>query len=196
MRRLAKKVAATAMALTMTAAMATTCFAANWGSYFGANADWYEGAEGKLTANTAAGFTASINSVGWGGVWGAQVYIDGKPLENPEEMQLNYLVQTTGPYITEDMFRELGISKDDQTLISNEGLLMEMGLTHRDAQGRLAPAYDLPLTKKMYETRQQHRYGTGNILRPNVSVEPLYQMGPQQLRPDLDTEKRCHHQAD
>lgn len=30
MRRLAKKVAATAMALTMTAAMATTCFAANW----------------------------------------------------------------------------------------------------------------------------------------------------------------------
>ena len=53
------------MALTMTAAMATTCFAANWGSYFGANADWYEGAEGKLTANTAAGFTASINSVGW-----------------------------------------------------------------------------------------------------------------------------------
>lgn len=50
------------------------------------------------------------------------------------------------------MFRELGISKDDQTLISNEGLLMEMGLTHRDAQGRLAPAYDLPLTKKMYET--------------------------------------------
>ena len=76
----------------------------------------------------------------------AQVYIDGKPLENPEEMQLNYFVQTTGPYITEDMFRELGISKDDQTLISNEGLLMEMGLTHRDAQGRLAPAYDLPLT--------------------------------------------------
>ena len=47
-------------------------FPANWGSYFGANADWYEGAEGKLTANTAAGFTASINSVGWGGVWGAQ----------------------------------------------------------------------------------------------------------------------------
>ena len=38
---------------------------------------------------------------------------------------------------------------------------------------------------------EMHRYGTGNILRPNVSVEPLHQMGPQQLRPDLDTEKRC-----
>ena len=82
----------------------------------------------------------------------AQVYIDGKPLENPEDMQLNYLVQTTGPYITEDMFRELGISKDDQAMVTNESLLMEMGLTHRDAQGRLAPTYDLPLTKKMFET--------------------------------------------
>ena len=53
----------------------------------------------------------------------AQVYIDGKPLENPEDMQLNYLVQTTGPYITEDMFRELGISKDDQAMVTNESLL-------------------------------------------------------------------------
>ena len=88
MRRLAKKVAATAMALTMTAAMATTCFAANWGSYFGANADWYEGAEGKLTANTAAGFTASINSVGWGGVWGAQVYIDGSRNDNAKNVKV------------------------------------------------------------------------------------------------------------
>ena len=88
MRRLAKKVAATAMALTMTAAMATTCFAANWGSYFGASADWYEGAEGKLTANTAAGFTASIDSVGWGGVWGAQVYIDGSRNDNAKNVKV------------------------------------------------------------------------------------------------------------
>ena len=68
--------------------MATTCFAANWGSYFGANADWYEGAEGKLTANTAAGFTASIDSVGWGGVWGAQVYIDGSRNDNAKNVKV------------------------------------------------------------------------------------------------------------
>ena len=101
----------------------------------------------------------------------AQVYIDGKPLENPEEMQLNYFVQTTGPYITEDMFRELGISKDDQTLISNEGLLMEMGLTHRDAQGRLAPAYDLPLTKKMYETLSANKKLVSSIVTGGRSTE-------------------------
>ena len=105
----------------------------------------------------------------------AQVYIDGKPLENPEDMQLNYLVQTTGPYITEDMFRELGISKDDQTLISNEGLLMEMGLTHRDAQGRLAPAYDLPLTKKMLETLSANKKLVSHIvMEPEMFTGQMY----------------------
>ena len=108
-----------------------------------------------------------------------QVYIDGKPIENPEEMQLNYLVQTNGSYITEDMFRELGISKDDQALINNEGLLMEMGLTQRDAQGRLAPTYDLPLTKKMYETLS----GTKKLVSHIVMEPEIYsgQMYPLNL---------------
>lgn len=81
-----------------------------------------------------------------------QVYIDGKAIENPAEMQFNYFVQTTGPYITDDMFRELGISKEDQTLMTDglgwEENLIEMGLDRRDAQGRLAPVYHLPLTKR------------------------------------------------
>ncbi len=81
-----------------------------------------------------------------------QVYIDGKAIENPTEMQFNYFVQTTGPYITDDMFRELGISKEDQTLMTDglgwEENLIEMGLDRRDAQGRLAPVYHLPLTKR------------------------------------------------
>ncbi|MBD9092917.1 MAG: signal peptidase I [Bacteroides oleiciplenus] len=105
----------------------------------------------------------------------AQVYIDGKPIENPEEMQLNYLVQTNSSYITEDMFRELGISKDDQALINNEGLLMEMGLTQRDAQGRLAPTYDLPLTKKMYETLSGNKKLVSHIvMEPEIYSGQMY----------------------
>lgn len=105
----------------------------------------------------------------------AQVYIDGKPLENPEDMQLNYLVQTTGPYITEDMFRELGISKDDQAMVTNESLLMEMGLTHRDAQGRLAPTYDLPLTKKMLETLSGNKKLVSRIvMEPEMFTGQMY----------------------
>ena len=105
----------------------------------------------------------------------AQVYIDGNPLENPEDMQLNYLVQTTGPYITEDMFRELGISKDDQAMVTNESLLMEMGLTHRDAQGRLAPTYDLPLTKKMLETLSANKKLVSRIvMEPEMFTGQMY----------------------
>ena len=105
----------------------------------------------------------------------AQVYIDGKPLENPEDMQLNYLVQTTGPYITEDMFRELGISKDDQAMVTNESLLMEMGLTHRDVQGRLAPTYDLPLTKKMLETLSANKKLVSRIvMEPEMFTGQMY----------------------
>ena len=97
-----------------------------------------------------------------------QVYIDGKAIENPTEMQFNYFVQTTGPYITDDMFRELGISKEDQTLMTDglgwEENLIEMGLDRRDAQGRVAPVYHLPLTKKMYETLSGNKKLISNII--------------------------------
>ncbi len=81
-----------------------------------------------------------------------QVMIDGKAIENPENLQYNYFVQTTGPYIPEEMFRELGISKDDQMLLQDggwEGELLAMGLNNRDANRRLTPVYHLPLTEKM-----------------------------------------------
>lgn len=115
-----------------------------------------------------------------------QVYIDGKAIENPEEMQLNYFVQTTGPYIPEEMFRELGISNDDQILMTDdfnyEEGLMQMGLDRRDAQGRLTPVYHLPLTQKCtirspaIKTGQPHRHGTGKPFRTNVSAKPLYKV--------------------
>ena len=56
--------------------------------------------------------------------------------------------------------------------------LIAMGLDRRDAQGRLAPVYHLPLTKKMYETLTAVSYthldvykrqGYGNLLTLIVS---------------------------
>lgn len=85
----------------------------------------------------------------------ARVYIDGAPIADPAEMQLNYFVQTTGSRITEEMFRELGVSRSDQSLMEGAGwaqTLMELGLDYKDEQGRLAPVYHLPLTKQMLET--------------------------------------------
>ena len=42
MRRLTKKIAASALALSLVFTMGTQCFAANWGSYFGGSEGWYE----------------------------------------------------------------------------------------------------------------------------------------------------------
>ncbi|NCC11063.1 MAG: signal peptidase I [Bacteroidia bacterium] len=84
-----------------------------------------------------------------------QVRIDGKAIENPENLQFNYFVQTTGGYIPEEMLREMGISKDDQALIESghaEEGLVNMGLNSRNATGGLNPVYHLPLTKKMFQT--------------------------------------------
>lgn len=78
MRGLAKKFAASVLALTLVLAVGTQCFAASWGSYFGVNEGWYEGAEGSLASQSATSWTANIDALGWGGVWGGQVYQTAK----------------------------------------------------------------------------------------------------------------------
>ena len=74
MRGLAKKFAASVLALTLVLAVGTQCFAASWGSYFGMNEGWYEGAEGSLASQSATSWTANLDVLGWGGCWGGQVY--------------------------------------------------------------------------------------------------------------------------
>ncbi len=68
-----KKLTAVVAVLALTVGMATTCFGATWHSYFGLEEGWYEGAEGKLTKNTADSWTANMLALGWGGIWGCQV---------------------------------------------------------------------------------------------------------------------------
>ncbi len=110
---------------------------------------------------------------------GGQVYINGTPAVNPQEIQFNYFVQTTGPYIPEEMFIELGISKDDRMLMSSdlnweEGLL-DMGLDRRDAQGRLTPVYHLPLTRKMYDTLSGNKKLVSRIVKePDLYSGQMY----------------------
>ncbi len=110
---------------------------------------------------------------------GGQVYINGTPAVNPQEMQFNYFVQTTGPYIPEEMFIELGISKDDRMLMSSdlnwEEGLPDMGLDRRDAQGRLTPVYHLPLTRKMYDTLSGNKKLVSRIVKePDLYSGQMY----------------------
>lgn len=117
-----------------------------------------------------------------------QVMIDGKAIENPENMQFNYFVQTNGSYIPEEMFRELGISKEDQMLMNDysttkqnmlqqgyseadieatfnniDANLAELGLPGKNNAGHLNPIYYLPLTQAMYNTLNGNKKLTGKI---------------------------------
>lgn len=107
-----------------------------------------------------------------------QVMIDGKAVENPENLQFNYFVQTTGPYIPENLFRELEISKDDQSLyedIEGNSAFIEMGLDSRNAEGRLNPVYHLPLTKKMHEALSANKKLIGKIvIEPEIYAGQMY----------------------
>ena len=53
-----KKIAAVVATLALTVGMTANCFAASWQSYFGVNEAWFEGAEGKLSSQSATGWTA------------------------------------------------------------------------------------------------------------------------------------------
>ena len=72
--KLMKKLVAVVAVLTLTVGLASTAMAATWKTYFGLNKGWYEGTKGSLTSNSATGWSAKIQSIGWGGCWGGQVY--------------------------------------------------------------------------------------------------------------------------
>ncbi|MBE6287278.1 MAG: signal peptidase I [Mediterranea massiliensis] len=96
-----------------------------------------------------------------------QIYIDGELTPQPENVQFNYFVQTTGSPISTELFRQLGISQDDQMLMSSQwaGGLQQLGLNYRDKQGRLAPIYHLPLTQKMYDSLASNKKLISRIIR-------------------------------
>ena len=80
-----------------------------------------------------------------------QVYIDHKPLYDHAGVQYNYMVQTNGAPITNDIFNSLHVSKDDRQLLTqdsgNDFILQPMGF-QRDAAGHFLPVYDVPLTRE------------------------------------------------
>jgi len=60
-----------------------------------------------------------------------QIYINGKPSANYDEIQHKYFVKTNGTPINPKRFEKLGIAKDDQAMMNNE--------------------YIMPLTDNMFE---------------------------------------------
>jgi len=75
-----------------------------------------------------------------------QLYINGAPAKNPENMQLNYFVETDGSLITDEQFRRMNVNKDDR-MLANQNFLAFLGFTP-NAAGQYNPVYRLPLTQK------------------------------------------------
>lgn len=73
-----KKIVIIVSVMVVTFGMSTVVSASTWNSYFGLNKGWYEGAKGKLTKNSGSSWTAQVQSIGWGGCWGGQVFKNAK----------------------------------------------------------------------------------------------------------------------
>lgn len=105
------------------------------------------------------------------------LFINGKTITPPSQMELSYFVQTDGTPIPEQTFQELGISQDDYTALNEYGQpfikswalnnadsiqLLQMGfIAHNGQFGR---AYQLPLTQAMIASLQEKPYVT-NIIK-------------------------------
>ena len=95
MKRLTKKLVAAVLAVTLVIGTCTTSFAASWDSYFGATAGWYEGAEGALSGASDTGWTATMTTIGYGGVWGAKVFNQGISVKKGQQYTLSFTMTSS-----------------------------------------------------------------------------------------------------
>ena len=109
------------------------------------------------------------------------IYLNGKPLTEPKNVQYNYYVQTDGRFIDDATWDLLGISNDDRNMIvpitRNEDKLgaMSMGLTV-NPDGSVPPVYMLPLTAEMRNTMKNLGWIKSIIPTPvieNINVYPI-----------------------
>jgi len=105
------------------------------------------------------------------------VYIDGIKQEDPENMQLNYFVETKGGQITEEQFRLLDVSKDDRMLLlaheTNPDFYKFLGVQPNE-QGSYNPLYRFPLTKKALETLKRFTFIESIRVEPDAFGGTVY----------------------
>lgn len=107
-----------------------------------------------------------------------QIYIDGKPQENPPHMQLNYYVQVASPGLSDLELESLGINVDDRKQLSSslsQVPLYEVYGIHPLEDQTLGVIYMLPLTEAMKEQLSRNsRVKTISVTRnASTVVYPL-----------------------
>ncbi len=102
------------------------------------------------------------------------VYVNGKALEQPKEVQFNHYLQTDGREITEDVWEDLGVSVDDRAQLSvspADALGVKDNGMAVAADGSIAPIYQVPLTNGMIEKiKTSYKWITSVIKMPTQEM--------------------------
>lgn len=106
------------------------------------------------------------------------VYINGKPLEEPKDVQYNYLFQTDGRLIPDNTWEELGISNDDRHQIAINDPQTALGIASLGLKinndGSINPVYQSPLTKEMKTKLEKTNWITAIVKVPDTEYVTVY----------------------
>ncbi len=157
-----KRVSAVVATVALTVAMTSSaCAADRWTSYFGQNQGWYEGAIGELTAQTEDSWTAKMDLIGWGGVWGAQVKDENLSLKKGVEYSLSFSLSTKD--VNKWVFVKVANDKDD--LLYGDWIQLKVGKKTN---------YDKKFTLK--EDATKIVFGIGGEFGDRVDEEDMYKL--------------------
>ena len=107
-----------------------------------------------------------------------QVYINGEKATNPENMQLNYFVESETPF-TETMFRNWGVSKDDYMpygqpcTVTDAETLSFLGF-QPNANGAYNLVYRFPMTEALLNQVKKLPSVKKVIVEPDIVGGTLY----------------------
>lgn len=106
------------------------------------------------------------------------VYIDGKPLDEPKNVQYNYFIQTNGREITQEVWENLGVSVDDRHIVpisAPEELMGAASLGLKvNMDGSVPPVYQAPLTKEMIGKLKAMPWILGVVKVPDNEIINVY----------------------
>ncbi|GHU88799.1 signal peptidase I [Bacteroidia bacterium] len=102
-----------------------------------------------------------------------KVYIDGSPLKNPKNMQLNYFIETHGALWTDKQFRMLNVSRDDYAHAFYNGedsaaYLFEMLGIKPNSSGMFNPVYKIPLTQEALAQIRKMNMAKTVVVEPEI----------------------------
>ena len=79
------------------------------------------------------------------------ILIDGRAIDQPENVQFNYFYQLRGGGMTDEEWNEIGIAPDDRYTMQVDALSAAANGFHVDSNGHVPTVYVSPLTHKMVD---------------------------------------------